>query len=309
MSALNDSIIETIIKTKKPYHPDFPPDYKAIRKDEIERNSVNPLPRGVHVTAKTHGNIRILYTEKRLNPTDESILYIHGGGFVMGSPESRTAFTGYAASKLGINVASPDYRLAPEHPFPAAPEDCLEAYRILLHTYRPEKITVIGESAGGNLVLVLLLMIKAAGLPMPGMTVSVSPCVQFDRELASYTENEATEAMVTNLADEVSDMYIGSRDESRLKNPLVAPLYGDFTGVSPVYLFVSDSELLRDDSYLMFEKLKKDGVETKLFIRKGMIHAWITIPFIPESKKDIRIIEKLISQKDAFDGKDVIRLN
>ena len=136
------------------------------------------------------------------------------GGFVVGSVKTRRMFTGYLADRLGYNVAAPEYRLAPEHPFPAAPQDCFAAYRVLLNQYAPKRIVLLGESAGGNLVLSVLLQIKDAGLPMPAAALCIAPCVQFDQVLPSHTENRETEAMVDNLSGEVFDVAVDLRPGS-----------------------------------------------------------------------------------------------
>ena len=234
------------------------------------------------------------------NPTDRIILYLHGGGFVVGSVKTRRMFTGYLAAKLGYNVAAPEYRLAPEYPFPAAPQDCFAAYRALLKEYAPERIVLVGESAAGNLVLSVLLQIRQAGLPMPAAALCFSPCVQFDKTLPSYLENRSTEAMVDDLWTEVQETYLGTKDSAAVRDPLAAPYYGSFADCPPICLWASDSEVLRDDSLLLFEKLKAEGHPCRLYLRKGMIHTWLIIPTIPEAKKDLKTVKDCLDR--AMEG-------
>ncbi len=145
-------------------------------------------------------------------------MYIHGGGFVVGSVKTRRAFTGYVADRMGYNVAAVEYRLAPEAPFPAASQDCFSVYRELIMLYDPLHVVILGESAGGNLVLSTLLRIKAAGLPQPAAAVCIAPCVQFDQTFPSYSENADRDSIVANLSEEVFDMYLRSRDPGKVRS-------------------------------------------------------------------------------------------
>ena len=197
-------------------------------------------------------------------------------------------------------MASIDYRLAPEHPFPAGAEDCLAAYRALLERFPAERIVLLGESAGGNLVLSLLVQIKRSALPFPAACFAIAPTVQYDRELPSYRDNLSTDCIVSNLLEEMWDVYLCSRDRAVLENPVAAPCHGDFRGCTPVVLWASESEVLRDDSLLMFEKLKAQGVAARLYLRRAMLHAWLIIPALRESKQDLKILGR--DMELAFGG-------
>ncbi|MGX8692634.1 MAG: alpha/beta hydrolase [Clostridia bacterium] len=290
MSLMHSIVNAVLMKNRVFYDPADPKDYASAREAEIMASARLKLPRGVSLRREALGGVETEWVIGKGNPADRIVLYLHGGGFVTGSSLARRSFTFHVADKLGLNVVSLDYRLAPEHPFPAAPEDCLAAYRALLERFEAKKIVLLGESAGGNLVLSLLLQAKAEGLPLPAAVFALSPTVQYDRELPSYRDNLAKDSVVTNLLPEVRDVYLRSRKESALKNPIAAPLYGDYAGCPPVLLWVSDCEVLRDDSLLLFEKLKEQRVTTRLYERSGMMHAWIIIPLFRESKKDLKIL-------------------
>ena len=290
MSLLHKVVNTALMKNRSFYDPEVPKDYPAARQREVSQTAMVKIPKGVTLKQEALGGVPAEWIIGKRNPADRIVLYIHGGGFVTGSSAARRSFTVHLAQKIGLNVASLDYRLAPEHPFPAGAEDCLTAYRALLERCASKKIVLIGESAGGNLVLSLLLQAKAAALPLPAAVFALSPTVQYDRELPSYRENAAKDSIVTNLSNEVCDVYLRSRDEAVLKNPIAAPLYGNYTGCPPVLLWVSDDETLRDDSLLLFEKLKAQKVPAKLYRRAGMMHTWIIIPFFPESKKDLKLL-------------------
>ena len=290
MSLMHTIIFRSLMKNRSFYDPEKPKDYPAARRQEIKSVAMVKTPKDVTLREGTLGGVDAEWITGENNPADRIVLYIHGGGFVTGSSAARGGFTSYIAHELGLNVVSLDYRLAPEHPFPAGPHDCLAAYEALLEQFPAEKIVLLGESAGGNLVLSLLLQAKEKGLPLPAAVFALAPNVQYDRELPSYRENQATDCIVTNLCDEVCDVYLRSRDEAVLKDPVAAPLYGDYTGCPPVILWVSDSEVLLDDSLLLFEKLMEQNVTTKLYRRDGMMHTWIIIPQLSESKKDLEIL-------------------
>ena len=289
-SVLHRVVNTALMKNRTFYDPDHPKDYPALRRGEIDSVKLVKLPKGVKISHTVLGGVDAERIENDRNPSDRIVLYIHGGGFVTGSSRARRQFTSYVADKIGLNVLSIDYRLAPEHPFPAGPEDCLAAYEALLKMYSAGKVILLGESAGGNLVLSLLLQIREKGLPMPAGTFALSPTVQYDRVLDSYVTNQGTDSIVTNLSEEVCDVYLCSKDEAVLKDPAAAPYYGDFSGCTPVVLWASDSEVLLDDSRILFEKLKEQNVPSRLYIRPGMMHTWIILPFLPESGKDLKVL-------------------
>lgn len=296
MSLMHSAVFYFCKKGKRRYSPDMPQDYAAMRTAEVRQNRFVTTPKSVQVCNTDMAGVPVELLSHSGNPTDRIVLYIHGGGFVVGSVKTRRMFTAYIAKKLGYNVAAPEYRLAPEYPFPAAPNDCFAVYQELVKDYSSNHIVLLGESAGGNLVLSVLLQIKAAGLPIPAAALCIAPCVQFDQMLPSYTSNRDTEAMVDNLSEEVFDTYFRSREPEMVHNPLAAPFYGDFIGCPPIYLWASDSEVLRDDSVILYEKLKAAGHPCRLYMRDGMIHTWLIIPYIPEAKRDLRIVKDCLDR-------------
>ena len=292
MSLMHSILFRSLMKNRKYYDPNVPKDYPAERRKEIKSTAMVKIPKGVTLRGGTLGGVDVEWITGENNPTDRIVLYIHGGGFVTGSSATRGGFTSYVAHTLGLNVVSVDYRLAPEHPFPAGPHDCLAAYEALLAQYPSDRIVFLGESAGGNLVLSLLLQAKEKGLPLPAAVFSLSPTVQYDRELPSYRNNEATDCILTNFIDEARDVYLCSRDDAVLKDPVAAPLYGDYTGCPPIILWVSNSEILLDDSLLLYEKLQEQGVTVKLYRRPGMMHTWLIVPQLSEAKTDLETLGK-----------------
>lgn len=192
-------------------------------------------------------------------------------------------FTGYLAKELSYNVWSADYRLAPEHPFPAAPEDCLSHYRAILRRYDPKNIAIVGESAGGNLVASTLLSARAEGLPLPACAALLSPTLQYREEFPSYRNNAATDCMLgKTFLTEVRTTYL--RDPERAFDQLASPLFGDVAGFPPCFLTVSDSEYLYDDSVRFSEKLKAAGVPCELEVYHDLMHAFPIIAALPEAQ-------------------------
>ena len=192
MSLIHFIVYNIIKKGKKEFYKNNPPDYVLRREQEIQSRA----PKNVKVEQIANDGVNGEYLSKGNNPEDKVLMYIHGGGFVGGSPAARRAFTGYTAKKLGYNVYSIDYRLAPEYAFPFGAEDCLKAYKMLVEKYGARNICLIGESAGGNLVLSVALQAKAQGIELPACIVVFSPTLQYTRIFPSYKNNAKTDCML-----------------------------------------------------------------------------------------------------------------
>ncbi len=299
MSLLHSIIFRAIDRRKTVYDPDRPIDY-AAKREKQDRIIPQGLPIGVRVRKIREPEIsgEILYAEG--NPQDDIVLYIHGGGFVAGSTRSVRPMTGRMVKWLGLNVLSIDYRLAPEHPYPAAHEDCMSAYRWLLRQPFGKRIVIMGESAGGNLVLGTVLRARDEGLRLPVCVVTLAPTIQYDQAFPSYTENLKTDCMVSNLSEEVRAVYLCSGDPAALHDPFFAPYYGDYIGFPPTRIIASDSEVLRDDAVRLEEKLTEAGVQCSLSMYHGLMHAFPLFPVIPESRKAYREIREFV--KDMMTG-------
>jgi len=178
---------------------------------------------------------------------DRVILYLHGGGYVVGSINTHRAMVSRIARASNARALAIDYRLAPEHPFPAAVEDTIAAYRWLLaQGYKPGRIVIAGDSAGGGLAIVALLAIRDAGLQMPACAVPISPWTDLEGTGESVRTRAAKDVMVTqeNLAHSAKQYY-GTHDP---KDPLVSPVHANFRGLPPMLIHVGDAEILLDDA-------------------------------------------------------------
>lgn len=224
----------------------------------------------------------------QLKSAKRVILYLHGGGYVAGVTKTYHNLCGKLATELKADVFLPDYRLAPEHPFPAAVEDAATAYELLLsHGWRAEHIVVAGDSAGGGLTLALLLKLRDEGRPLPGCAVTLSPFADMTATAKSHATNTVTDAMLSeHMLSVAEDLYV--RNAADLRHPYASPVYGDFTGLPPLLVTVSENECLRDDAHEVVACARKAGVPVSLLSRPDMLHVWpIFWPLLPEAREDV----------------------
>jgi epsilon-lactone hydrolase len=225
---------------------------------------------------------------------DRVILYLHGGGYVVGSINTHRAMVSRIARASDARALAIDYRLAPEHPFPAAVDDTLAAYRWLLaQGYKPNRIVIAGDSAGGGLTLAALLAIRDAKLPMPAAAVPISPWTDLEGTGESIRTRAARDVMVTreNLAQSAKQYY-GANDP---KNPLVSPVRADFRGLPPMLVHVGDAEILLDDATRVADRAKAAGVKVDLEVWDDMPHVWhVFAKILPEGQQAIDKIGKFV---------------
>jgi monoterpene epsilon-lactone hydrolase len=239
-----------------------------------------------------------------LTPLDVShkqvILYLHGGGYVTGSIETYRMMCGLLAQYTGVQVLLPDYRLAPENPFPAALYDSLMVYRWLLEQgHSSTSIIIAGDSAGGGLSLVTVLALRDQNESLPAAVVCLSPWT--DLTLKNETHITKAESEAVLRTDVLREWAIAYTNESNFSNPLVSPVYADFQGFPPLLIQVGTDEILLGDSILLAEKAKADGVQVELKIWEGMWHDWhILGGLIPESKKAFEEIGQFVRAR--FNG-------
>lgn len=207
------------------------------------------------------------------------ILYCHGGGYSTGSCLYGRTLTSKLAAAASIDVLGFDYRLAPEHPYPAALEDALKAWDyLMLLGYGARDVILAGDSAGGNLALVLALKLKAEGRFLPRGLVLMSPWTDLTASGKSYrTRAEVDPVLNAEYIDRMTKAYIPEGEN--LENPLISPLFGDFEGFPPVYIQVGENEILLSDAMELHKKLQKAGVPAKIDRFKGMWHVFQMSPF------------------------------
>ncbi len=203
-----------------------------------------------------------------------TILYFHGGSFTLGSPETAMSITANLVRRTGVRAISLDYRLAPEHPFPAAIDDCLAAYRSLLDSgVSPASIVLVGDSAGGGLTVTTCLAARDAGLPMPAAIAAFSPGLDHTRTGASMISKDGVDPFFTKATlDRGGALYLGGQNPNQ---PLLAPaVFADLTGFPPILLQVGTNELLLDDSVRLAVRAIEANVDVILDVTAGVPHVF-----------------------------------
>ena len=234
-------------------------------------------------------------------PADERrqgvILYLHGGGYTCGDLEYAKGFGATLAVQCGVRVFCGAYRLAPEHPFPAALEDALESYQYLL-SKGYSRITLCGESAGGGLCYALCLKLKELELPQPSGIVAISPWTDLTASGGSYESNREVDPSMTA---EQLDFYAACYTHDRL-DPLVSPLFGELSQLPPSLIFVGGDEIMRSDAELMHEKLLEAGCRSRLVVKPERWHGYLLFN-LEEDQEDFSTINEFLNLTMARENK------
>jgi epsilon-lactone hydrolase len=224
------------------------------------------------------------------------IMYLHGGAYVAGSLKSHREIVFRLARELHARALAIDYRLAPEHPYPAALEDAFAAYQYLLDIGTDSAdITIMGDSAGGGLALALLQELRAKKIPLPACAICLSPWTDLTGSGATMQSNSGIDPMLTSqLLHDDARYYANGMD---LKIPTISPLFGSFAGLPPILIQVGTDEILLDDSRRLVELAKKDGSEIELEIWPRMFHAWHMYFFLlSDARKAINKIGQFVDR-------------
>jgi acetyl esterase/lipase len=232
------------------------------------------VPDDIRTTQTTLGDRPALRVEPENGPRGGTILYLHGGGWVFGSPETALSLTGSLVAKTGFTAFSSDYRLAPEHPFPAAIEDSLSAYRALLDGGQdPATIAFAGDSAGGGLAVTTCLAARDAGLPLPAAIVAFSPGLDATRTGESMETKAGIDPLFTRAGlEHTGAMYLGGADP---RQPLLSPaILADLTGFPPMLIQVGTNEVLLDDSTRLAARARAAGVDVILDVTADLPHVF-----------------------------------
>jgi phosphinothricin tripeptide acetyl hydrolase len=230
---------------------------------------------------------------------EAAVLYLHGGGYVIGSPRSHRHLAAAIARAAGAAALLLDYRLAPEHPFPAALDDALAAYQWLLgRGLAPGRIVVAGDSAGGGLTVATLLAARDRRLPRPAAGVCISPWVDLTCSGATYATKAAVDPIVTREGvNMMADAYAGRGDR---KAPLVSPLYADLRDLPPLLVQVGSDEVLLDDALGLAERARAAGVDVTLEEWPTMIHVWHWfLPMLAEAERAVGVIGSFVHARTA----------
>jgi epsilon-lactone hydrolase len=227
------------------------------------------------------------------------ILYLHGGGYRIGSAACYRGFGSYLSAAVGASVVVVDYRLAPEDPFPAAVDDALAAYRWLLDAGTlPSRIAVAGDSAGGGLAVATLLAARDAGLPQPAAAVCLSPWTDLTITADSYDRCAATDPYFSRLhAAQAAEAYLHGAEPT---NPLASPALANLAGLAPVLVHASDCEVLADDATRLADGIRAAGGQVDLELWPEMTHVWhIMTPGVPESRDAVDRVAEFLQARFA----------
>jgi acetyl esterase/lipase len=255
------------------------------------------LPRGVTLQKVMAGGVRAEWLVPAAGAANGVLLYVHGGAWTMGWYEPHRWLVSHLARATGRRALALDYRLAPEHPFPAPLEDCLAAYRWLLtNGTRPEEIIIGGDSAGGNLTLTTMLALRDNGEPLPAAGVCLSPVT----DLAGSGEPAPSvqdSGLPVDWAREQSRMYLVDTDPQL---PLVSPFYADLHGLPPLLIQVGGDEYLLRDAQHFVPRARAAGVDVTLQVWPGMWHVWqILVGFMPEANRAVAAIAAFSRQHQS----------
>jgi acetyl esterase/lipase len=228
------------------------------------------------------------------------VLYLHGGSFAFRYPNAHAALAARLCRRLGAQALIPDYRLAPEHPFPAAPDDCEATYRWLLaQGFDPQGIVLVGDSAGGNLALVTLHRVKRSRDPLPACAVLLSPAVDCTLGSPSMVANDGVDPMVQlNSLLVLRRHYVPSPHQ--YTDPEVSPLFGDFSDLPPLFFQAGSTELLRDEATRAAEKAHAAGVDVELELWPGVAHGFQIAGFLPEAVLAIDHIARFVEARTGW---------
>ncbi|HYE90300.1 MAG TPA: alpha/beta hydrolase, partial [Terriglobales bacterium] len=232
-----------------------------------------PVPGDVRVERVHAGGVPSEWLVPQGEQPDAAILYLHGGGYVIGSARSHRHLAAAVGAAADAAVLLPEYRLAPEHPFPAALDDAVAAYRWLLEkNVAPARLVIAGDSAGGGLTMATLVALRDAGLPLPAAAVGISPWTDLSFSLPSHATRAAVDPIVTREGvGKMAVAYLAGRDP---KTPLASPLFADLRGLPPLLIQVGDDEVLLDDAVQLAERARSVGVDVTLEVAPTMVHVW-----------------------------------
>ena len=286
--------LQTIVDMLRasPLMPDA--DLATIRDAMNAMTAVVELPADVRYERASVGGVA---AEWALPPAAASaedagatLLYCHGGAYCLGSVATHRGLVGRIAVASGMRALSLEYRLAPEHPYPAAIDDAVTAYRALVaRGISSERIALAGDSAGGGLTVATLLALRDAGDRLPAAGVCISPWLDLTGSGASWQTRAAEDPMIqrSGLA-RFADMYLGGKNP---RTPLASPIFAELAGLPPMLVHVGSAEVLLDDSRVFAERARAAGVDVTLEVWEDMIHVWHAFaPGLPEA---VRAIDRI----------------
>jgi acetyl esterase/lipase len=256
-----------------------------------------PVPEGVSSTPVDAGGIAGEWIAAAGVTDEQTIYWLHGGGYCIGSINTHRALLGSISAASGARALAIDYRLAPEDPFPAAVEDAVSGYLWLLSTgAEPAQVVIGGDSAGGGLAMATLIALRESGKPLPAGAVCISPWTDMTMTGDSLDSKAEADPMITvDGITRVRDAYVGSSDP---RGPLTSPIYADLSGLPPLLIQVGENEVLLSDSTRLAERAEAVGVDVTLEVWPDMIHVWhFFAAMLPEGQQAIDRIGAWVKER------------
>ncbi len=269
----------------------FVSDYAA---DANQKN--NPILNDVTIEPVSIEGVTAEWQDTKGVEKDKVVLYFHGGGWILGSPNDHRLLTTSLSRSTRMRVLSVAYRLAPEHPFPAHLDDCIIVYKWLLKTgVRPENIIIAGDSAGGNLALTTLIKLRDDKIPLPAGAVLLSPSTDFTFSDDSFFKNGETDPILAEMG--IFWWFQAYLADENTINPLISPLFADLTDLPPLFFQVSPCEMLYSDSTRFVDKALNAGVDAEIETWNDMVHVFqVGQDELPEAGEAIQSIGKFIEK-------------
>jgi epsilon-lactone hydrolase len=234
------------------------------------------------------------------------VIHFHSGGYIMGSASAYRSFACRLSRATGATVVVPDYRLAPEHAYPAAIDDAVTAYRWCRKSWDAAHTVISGDSAGGGLAIAVLLASRDTGIALPAGAVAISPLLDLSGEGDSIASNKNTDPLIDGtMVVEIGKVYIGAIDPHQ--HPLASPLWGRHHDLPPMLLMASASEVLRDDAVRLVASVRKAGGQATLYLPDDMVHIWTLFPFLNESTRSMNLIGSFARERLGLADGDAIR--
>ena len=291
MTSIRARLLNQMFRWMMKRHGDKPIDLVKARAGMVNPpKAVLHIPPGFQVRElTTEGGLRFDVAEQAGHGQQTVVLYLHGGGYFFGSPKTHRQIIIAMAKAFDGKVFGLDYRLAPEHPFPAAVEDAATAYRYLLTAYPRAGIVLAGDSAGGGLALVTAIGARDAGLRRPAAIVGFSPWTDLAVTGASVEANARSCAMFTPKGVRAgAALYLAGANPA---HPLASPLYADLADLPPMLLFASRQEILLDDTVRFADRARAAGVDVQVELRDGLPHVWpVFVRLLPEAKEALAVV-------------------
>ena len=265
----------------------------------FNRGGLYSVPSGVRITPTTVNGVRGEWVDTGSAST-QSMLFLHGGGYVACTLKTHRPYACFFAER-GFHVFMPDYRLAPEHPFPAGLDDAVAAYRGMRRANPDSSIVIAGDSAGGGLALATMLRLRAEGDALPCAAALFSPLTDLTGVGDSrQTNNERCAMFYGKGLDMVPGYYVPGADAEALRNPLVSPVYGNYGGFPPLLIHVGEDETLRDDSLRLAARAREAGVVVDIQVWPAVAHDWpLLYRMVPEGRQSLEQASAFLRQHAA----------